>query len=193
MPRQLLAAMTAVSLAVMACGPGIRVQTVAAPAASLRGLRTFRIMPVPEHRNGRPLDANHPMLNNSITNRAIRDAIVARLTRRGYVTADSTPDFQVAFYASARDRLDVAYWDYGYPWRPGWWRGWGLEWGGPTVTEYTEGTVIIDVVDGTTEELLWRGHGVSAVSDEPREYLKDLKQTIAAILDQFPKRSKDLE
>jgi hypothetical protein len=113
----------------------------------------------------------------------------AGLVRRGYVVADSAPDFEIAFYASARDKLDVTYWDYGYVSRPGWWRGWGPRWSGPTLTEYTEGSIVIDVIDARSRELLWRGHGVSVVSEEPQEYLKALRQTVRAILDRFPRRA----
>jgi hypothetical protein len=190
MTRCLRAAIGAAVFAVAACGPGIEVHTVVAPEASLKGLTTFRILRAPTHRGGAPLDTRHPMLVNSITNHAIRGAIEAGLIHRGYLVADSAPDFEVAFYASARDKLDVTYWDYGYPWRPRWWRGWGRGWGGPTVTQYTEGSVIIDVLDASSRDLLWRGHGVSVVSDEPHEYVNNLKETVRAILDRFPKRSK---
>lgn len=193
MTRCLRVGIAAAAFSVAACGPGIEVHTVAAPQAGLQELRTFRLMPVPARHDGGALDRRHPMLINSITHRAIRDAIEAGLIHRGYAVADSAPDFEVAFYASARDRLDVSYWDYGYVWRPRWWRGWGRPWGGPTVTQYTEGSVIIDAVDVTSRELLWRGHGVSAVSDEPEEYIRNLKETVGAIVEKFPKCSKRFE
>lgn len=129
------------------------------------------------------------MLNNSITNRALRDAIEAAFVRRGYVVADAAPDFEVAFYASARDKLDLSAWDYGYVRRPGWWRGWGPRWGGPSLMEYTEGSVVIDVIDAQSRELLWRGHGVSVVSDQPKEYVKDLREAVDAILAKWPGRA----
>jgi GTP:adenosylcobinamide-phosphate guanylyltransferase len=55
--------------------------------------------------------------------------------------------------------------------------------------EYTEGSVVIDVVDGRTRELLWRGHGVSVVSDQPSEYVKDLREAVDAILAKWPGRT----
>jgi hypothetical protein len=68
-----------------------------------------------------------------------------------------------------------------------WWTGWGRGRVGPTVTEYTEGTVIIDVIEPTSRDLLWRGRGVAIVSDDEREYLTDLRNTVAAILEKFPR------
>lgn len=50
----------------------------------------------------------------------------------------------MAFYASAREKLDVTTWDYGYPFYPGWSR---YQRPTQTVTQYTEGSVIVDVIN----------------------------------------------
>jgi hypothetical protein len=182
--RHLIAALT---LALPACGPSIQVRTVVNPEANLTNLRTFRILPAPRPRDGRALPPDDPMLTNSITNQALRKAVIEGFQSRGYVLNDSTSDFVVAFYASARQKLDVTFWDYGYGWRPRWWRGWGAPRGEPLITEYTEGTVIVDALDPKSKELLWRGRGVAAVSEELQEYVTQLKKTVTAILDKFPR------
>jgi len=176
----------AAALTLTACGPAIHVRTVVSPDAGLSRLATFRILPVPRPRDDRRLAPDDPMLVNSITNRVLHNALVEGFQTRGYVLHDADPDFAVAFYASARRKLDITYWNYGYVWRPRWWRGWGPRWGGASMTEYTEGTLIIDVLDAKTKELLWRGRGVTVVSDDMQEYLNDLKATVTAILDEFP-------
>src|SRR5207302_9077180 len=79
---------------------------------------------------------------------------------------------------------------------PRWWSGWGRRWGrgwggdwgmqsAPTVTQYTEGTVIVDVFDAKTKDLLWRGLGVTAVSDNEQQYEQDLKKAVEAIVHKF--------
>jgi hypothetical protein len=125
---------------------------------------------------------NNPILVNAITNRSLRADIVRALRGRGYEESDSAPDFLVAYYATARETLHLDAWNYGYRWRPGWGR-WGQV---PAVTEFTKGSVVLDLVDPQSRELLWRGHGVSAVSDQPAEYRKDLKETVAAIVAKLP-------
>ena len=169
-----------------ACGPAIQLHTAVSPEANLSALRTFRMLPAPRVRPGvGRLPANDPMLVNSATNVALRRALVQTFESRGYVMDDSTPDFVVAYYASAQETLDVQCWDYGYAWRPRWWRGWG-----PgherLATEYEEGTVIIDVLDAQGLELLWRGRGIAAVSDNVDEYIAELRRTVVAILNEFP-------
>lgn len=174
------------TLAGTACGPAIEVHTVVSPDAGLGYRRTFRVLPAPRHRVPEPLWSNHPMIENSIVNRALRGNLVQGFERRGYVVDDSNPDFVVAYYASARDKLEVSHWDYGYQWRPRWWRGWGRDWYGPAVTRYTEGTVIIDVLEANTKELLWRGQGVAVVLGDEQQYLAELAETVTAILQRFP-------
>jgi hypothetical protein len=56
----------------------------------------------------------------------------------------------------------------------------------PMATRYTEGTVIVDVVNPRTKEVLWRGRGVATVSDNEAQYEQDLWKTVTAILEKFP-------
>jgi uncharacterized protein DUF4136 len=184
--KPIVGVVVAATIGVLACGPAIDVRTIASPDARFSSLRTFRVLPAPRAPRGEPLDARHPMLVNSIANRVLRQAIVLGFESQGYVVDETNPDFTVAVYASAREKLEVTYWDYGYPWRPRWWGGWGRGRFGPTVTEYTEGTVIIDAIDPATQDLLWRGRGVAMVSDDEQEYLTHLRNTVAAILEKFP-------
>jgi hypothetical protein len=184
--KAIVGVVVAVTIAVQACGPAIDVRTIVSPDAGLSTRRTFRVLPVPRPRREEPLDARHPMLVNSITNRVLRHAITQGFESRGYVLNESTPGFAAAVYASAREKLEVTYWDYGYPWRPRWWRGWGRGGVGPLVTQYTEGTVIIDVIDPTTRELLWRGRGVAIVGHDEQQYLTHLRETVKVILEKFP-------
>jgi hypothetical protein len=105
---------------------------------------------------------------------------------RGYTRDDRNADFGVAFYATAREKLDVTLWDYGYPVNPGW----------PTmprpvqgVSQYTEGSVVIDVVQPRTGTLLWRGEGKAELSAEPADNVKQLVKVVDAIIDHFPHAS----
>ncbi len=194
---QFFAAAAAFTLA--ACASGIQVRTALSPDASLKGLRTFRVLPTPRPKiAGAVQSSSDPMLVNSISNRALRNDLTQAFAGLGYVGSDSNPDFCVAYYASTKQQLDVSYWDYGYTWQPHWWGGWGRRWGRgwgpdwgvqPLVTQYTQGTVIVDVFDPKTKELLWRGQGIAAVTDNERGYERDLNQTVEAIVDKFPAAS----
>lgn len=41
-------------------------------------------------------------------------------------------------------------------------------------------------IDPKTKELLWRGQGVAAVSDDVQAYQREVEKTVAAILQKFP-------
>jgi hypothetical protein len=172
-------------LALTACA-SVDVRTVTSPDANLGALRTFNVMSNPKPSPPYVQSTNDPMLVNSISNRALRTDLVKGFENRGYVLADN-PDFAVAYYASTRQKLDVTYWDYGYPFYPEWWDG-APDFApyDPTVSQYTEGTVIVDVINPDTKELLWRGRGVATVSDEEAQYEQDLWKTVTAILEKFP-------
>src|SRR3989441_10464446 len=178
---QLVTAAAGAALTLTACAGGISVHTALSPDASLHGLRTFRVQQTPQPKiAGAVASTNDPMLVNSISNRALRTDLAGEFTGLGYIATDSNPDLCVAYYASTNQKLDVTYWDYGYGWRPGWWSGWGRRWGrgwggdwgmqtGPLVTQYTEGTVIVDVIDPKTKDLLWRAQRVRADSGHKRK------------------------
>jgi Domain of unknown function (DUF4136) len=188
-------------------GGGVKVTTALAPDASLTGLHTFSVLAAPERSPSAPaLPASDPMLNNSITAQHLRNDLVRGLEGKGYTLAPSNPDFQVAYYEGTKQKLDTTYWNPGPSWRYGY-RGYGFRrnryaWAWPyyssygpgfsgygpgmQVQDYNQGTVIVDVIDPTTQELLWRGQGVSSVSTDPATYAKELGQAVSAILQKFP-------
>ena len=99
----------ALVLAAAACSSGVQVRTSVAPDESLAGLHTFSGW---LRQSGALLrhTRTDPMLNNSITNHSCeRPRSWAR--RKGYAVASSNPDFQVAYYAGTKQKLDTTYWN----------------------------------------------------------------------------------
>ena len=95
---------TSIIVAIVSCGPSIEVRTMAARDRGLSGLLTFRILPIPTRRDGRPpTGADDPVISNSIANRAIREHIERAFLGPGYLIAEWSPDFAVAFYATDDD------------------------------------------------------------------------------------------
>lgn len=182
-------AATAVTCALIAgCTAGIEVRTMTSPDASLTTLHSFRMLPGPARRDGRPASGeDDPMINNSIANRALRERITSAFMNRGYVLDERNADFGVAFYATAREKLDVGVWDYGYPFPQGWPYHPPL---GQNVTQYTEGTIVIDVVELGTRQLLWRGSARAELSDDPGENVTQLARVAEAVVARFPEVSR---
>src|SRR5258706_591444 len=154
-----------------ACASAVQVRTALSPDASLSGLRTFRVQPTPQPSIASAQSTSDPMLVNSISNRALRGDLRQGFEKLGYAVNDSTPDFCVAYYASTNQQLDISTYDYGYSFRPRWWRGWGPRYRSamyePMGTQYTQGTVIVDVFDPKNKELMWRGEGAGPGFGKP--------------------------
>jgi Domain of unknown function (DUF4136) len=193
-------------LAAAACSSGVQVRTAVSPGESLTGLHTFSVLAAPERSANAPaLPANDPMLDNSITNQQLRTDLVQGFEGKGYALSSSNPDFQVAYYAGTKQKMDTTYWNPGPSYRYGY-RGYGsrsnrFAWAWPwyssyspysaygpmaQVQEYTQGCVIVDVIDPKTQELIWRGQGVASASTDPATYAKDISQSVSAILKKFP-------
>lgn len=118
----------------------------------------------------------------------IRGAIDNLLAARGYsrVEPDAGPDFRVSFTAVTEQalRVDDAATRLGY--RHRYW-GVGIS-PSSRFKEYTRGTLIIDVIDPTGNDLLWRGTSARALGEErsPQEKEQDVMETVTAILQKFP-------
>jgi hypothetical protein len=188
-------------------GGGIQVRTSVDPSADIAALHTFYVLNAPSRSESSPLPASDPMLDNSITNKALRGDLAQSLESRGYTTAPrQSADFLVAYYAGTSTKLDTTYWAgsrldpawrYNYRGRRGWaWPYYGAAYYGPmnpwsyapgaSITSTTEGKVIVDITDPRTNELLWRGQGVEPVSSDPAQYANDLQGVVSAIIAKFP-------
>jgi hypothetical protein len=174
----------AVAFLLTACF-SVHVTSTVAPNADFATLRTFKVLDLPPRRGGPLPVANHPMVINSVANLALRRHLANAFTGRGYAADEANPDFTIAYYAGLRDTVITADYDYGYINR---WGGFA-EYGTSQIsTEYVEGTVIVDVVNPKTHELVWRGQGVSDLSDDPEKYSQLLNRTVRAIVQRFPTR-----
>jgi hypothetical protein len=138
--------------------------------------------------------SNDPVANNQIWADQIRDAIRADLTSHGITeNAGGTPDFFVAFYVGLKDRYDVRYLDYGFPYFH---RGFRGAWGWPRgydawAVPYTESTLIVDVIDARTNELVWRGYDKDSINLGKTE--KDFGKAVDAVLKKFYKDRRQSE
>ena len=188
MVRRMCAAAAGIAslfLTATGCERPVAVRTTIAPKVSLSEFRTFHLLPTPRRREAPPATgAYDPMLNNSLANRAIRESVARAFLDRGYTNEVWVPDFVVAVYASAQYRLDLSIWKCGYAYWPQW------RWIGAPRQEtmlYDHGTVIVDVLNPITLELLWRGSAKAVVSDDPAENTRQLQNIGAAIVERFPR------
>lgn len=177
------------------------------PGADFSDYRTYTW--VTDELMVQPRGATDPIVSPLVQQR-IHDALDRALRAKGFVEDQTSPDFGVAFTVGLRDRVRVDHWGpYGGYYSPyglygrgggagvgigvgGGGIGFGVGGGGvgygrTRATNYTEGTLAIDIFDADTQKPVWNGQAtkiVEASDDRPEE----IQETVNAILEDFPPR-----
>ena len=120
---------------------------------------------------------------SDLDKKRIMRQIEANLKAKGMIIS-AEPDMLVSLFTKERERIDVynnnyyGYWGYGY----GPWYG-----GGTSVSSTPEGTLFIDLIDKSKNELVWQGIGKGDLimsSVEKKE--ARIKEIVTKILAQYP-------
>jgi hypothetical protein len=145
------------------------------PAYDFSKLKTFGFIPITEEAGIDQLNATR-----------LGDAIKANLTAKGYTLSEQA-DFGIALFFTKDTKTNIQSTGYGYGYGYGY-RGYGGMGGSTYVTQYEEGTLVIDFVDMAKQELVWRGVGTGALSDSPsvEERTANINNAVTQILGQFP-------
>jgi len=129
---------------------GQRVQTDFDPSFDFQRTKTFSWQS-----GGGLSDAVRPA--NDLIDARVRRAVTRELGAQGIVQAHKDPGILVTYRVSRRDRVDVDTFDYrvGPRWRAGW--------SEVMVTNYTEGTLVLDLIDAKSNRLVWRAYCTGVV------------------------------
>jgi len=130
-------------------------------------------------------------VDNPLLDARIRSAIDDSLSKKGYrrINQERT-DFYVSYKYQIRSKIgsdDVGV-GVGFGWGTrGHMGGLGVD-TGRHITEYDEGTLVIDLKDASKGDLLWRGIGTARVDQhsKPDEITKGINEMVQKILSQFP-------
>lgn len=128
---------------------------------------------------------------NEIWDNYLRQDLTAEFVKLGFTHSDENPDLVIKYRLGTqeRERVNVFYDDWpGYMYhRGGWvyWRG-GLGWGTSTVfrTRYDESTLVVDIIDTKTGELVWRGYDRRTIDGKSE---KTLKKSVEKLMGRFAK------
>ncbi len=141
--------------------------------------------------NGGEVDAgNNPAVNSPLLGKHIRGAVEGELDRMGYRKVTSgTPDFRIAYRVVAEEESYGYGGSYGYgrsyypgrygfrffggghfsPYGYGGYSGAGYGYAGAgRVREYLRGTLVLDITDARTGEVIWRGWASKSLHQDPR-------------------------
>jgi hypothetical protein len=118
----------------------------------------------------------------------IKHAVNTVLAARGWTMVDSGADVAVVAMEITRDQqtLNTFYDGLGGGW--GWRRFGGGGFGEATTTTdtYTVGTVVVDLFDTKTKQLIWRGSASDTLSNNSDKNIKDLNESVDKMFKHFP-------
>lgn len=177
-PRRAVFVATLCLVAAASCAPTLNVETGFDREASFRDYRQWAFIDSPEGRGG-TLGGLDPSLRGRV-----EEAIRSELKAAKFKDAGSgTPDFYVAYHGGRQDREIVQ--SYGYS--TGLWfsHGGDVHLFGSDTRLYTEGTLVVDIVDAKSRELVWRGVATDIVTDKGDATEKAVK-AVKEMLGAFP-------
>jgi len=120
-----------------------------------------------------------------IVDRRIERNLAATLKAKGFTQDCETPDFRITFNTITKTKTEIN--DLGIgatPFRRYPYYGYA-RYSNIDINEYEQGTFIVDVIDGESKELVWRGTYVKRLGwSAPDE--AEIKEIIVEILEDFP-------
>jgi hypothetical protein len=138
--------------------------------------------------------ADDPVYKSDLINRNIEETVKEEFAKRGIQFDPENPDFLVSYktYTEEKKSYDRGPYYPFMPWRFGYFPfayGYGMfpyPWYYPArMHQYTEGTLIIDIVDNKTKETVWRGTVKGNVEDT-NTLQKQIRKGIKAIMKKYP-------
>ena len=124
-------------------------------------------------------------------------AIDAELAAKGFTKVDANPDVIVIYHVAFDKQKDISTFSSGYgggygPYGYGWGGGWG---GGTSTTQVRDiliGTLVIDMADAKTKQMVWRGMGTKEVDTtaKPEKRDKSITNAVNKIFKNYPPKQK---
>jgi uncharacterized protein DUF4136 len=125
---------------------------------------------------------------DSLWDARIKSAVDAQLAAKGWTQVASGGDVAVVAIKTTQTQrsLQTFYDGFGGGW--GWRRFGGGGFGEATTTEhdYKEGTLVIDLYDAKTKQLIWRGSAEDMLSSKAEKNEKKLDKGVAKMFKKFP-------
>ncbi|QRR00016.1 DUF4136 domain-containing protein [Dyadobacter sandarakinus] len=142
--------------------------------------------------------AQNPMYNSSFSRRRIQTALDEALAGRGMARDTHNPDYLLQFHTFTQRVRKNYYGGAGYP-MMGWGRfGWGMPYYGgfgyyggaygggyPYSTTGTDGTLVLDLVDAKSGNIIWQ-KAISGDVTNPNRLDKQINKGVKKLMKNFP-------
>ncbi len=118
---------------------------------------------------------------NPLVRERILTAVERELEARGLKKVKEEADLQVVFHGSTRRTITSESWGYA----PG--PGWSSRRGEPGEPRtFKIGTLVVDILEGSTKRLVWRGVAPDVLSDDPMKHEKTINAAAKKMFARFP-------
>ena len=141
--------------------------------------RTYGWMETPE----RDSNPTAPLADSGLLGQRIRNSINLVMADRRISTSND-PDLLVIYHLGSQEKIQVT--DWGYRYSDYYWGYGGRQ---IDVYQFTEGSLVIDLVDAETQNLVWRGTGTKVIDQSqksPEEMQDRANKIIRKIMESFP-------
>ena len=118
----------------------------------------------------------------------IREAVDRDLQAKGWQQVPTGGDVTVTAVLVKKNKAEYTtfYDGLGAGWR---WHGWGTGMATTTVENIPVGTLVVDIYDSNSQNLVWRGLAHDQLSDKPDKDTKKLDKAVDKLFEKFPPRS----
>jgi hypothetical protein len=151
--------------------------------ADFGGYHTYAWLPVPPDTT--VLDADAARARGSLVDRRVRSAVDAAMASRGFKLDEDRPEVVVVYHTGLKDQMNITDWGYSYAGNY-----WGWEGRDVDVENYTEGTLLVDLLDSATKQLVWRGMATGEIHPQrtPQERDRIMMEVVAKMFEKYPPR-----
>jgi hypothetical protein len=129
-----------------------------------------------------PTVKGDPIANSELNQKRISQALDAEMQARGYVRRDTDADLIIKAQTDVRDRQSTQNYN------PGW--GYWAWYGGNSQTRtYEQSRLIINFIDGQTNQLVWQGWATGEDKKSPKDREDAIRNQVYRIMKQYPHRA----
>lgn len=181
--KRLFAVPALLALALAGCS-GVTYNHDFDPGANFAGFQTYSwAEPSPDM-------GSEPRGVDQITERRIIAAIDGQMSAKGYRRISSgQPDLVLNFVLTTQQNVNYTTYHTGWGYGGGWYGGgMGMSTSHTRATEWTEGTLIIDMYEVADKELVWRGTATAELTEtrSPEERDRRINEVVGKMLEPFP-------
>ena len=174
-----LAALPLLVVALAGCSPRVFVEHD--HSTTFTGYHSYAWLSPP------PEPVHDPILDSQILEDRVRHAVTTDLDARGYVPAPSaaSADFIVTYHTTSKQKLESDDTGLTFGLMDAWPHGFGSLVMAPQVESRTEGTLMLDVIDGKSKRLVWRGW-ITGLVNQSNYSETAVDEAVRQILNKFP-------